>query len=150
MEEELYLCFAKQGQLYFTSQNAENVLCDEWDKRFDECNPDFIKSENNGCVEVIKVYRKYDSLFDKSNHIDCLSIDEVTSRGFGMSDGYCIGSCTAYELNNQQINDFDIVPWACIVERGCNVVEKLFVNITYEKVLNLLKSYGVEYQTYSL
>lgn len=150
MEEELYLCFAKQGQLYFTSQNAENVLCDEWDKRFDECNPDFIKTENNSCVKVIKVHREYDYLFDKYNTIDCLSIDEVTLRGLGMSDGYLIGSCTAYELNNQQVNDFFAIPWACIVENGCNIVEKLFSNMTYEKVLNLFRFYEVKYQTYSL
>lgn len=77
MEEELYLCFAKQGQLYFTSQNAENVLCDEWDKSF-------------------------------------------------------------------------AIPWACIVENGCDIVEKLFSNMTYEKVLNLFRFYEVKYQTYSL
>ena len=150
MNKELYLCFAKQGELFFTERKAKDVMCTDWDKRFDKSNPSFIKNEIYGRAKKIKIYRDYDYLFDKHNTIDCLSIDEVVLRGLGMSDGYLIGSCTAYELNNQQINDFFAIPWACIVENGCDIAEKLFSNMTYEKVLNLFRFYEVKYQTYSL
>ncbi len=147
MNKELYLCFAKQGELFFTERKAKDVMCTDWDKRFDESNPSFIKNEIYGCAKKIKIYRDYDYLFDKYNTIDCLSIDEVTLRGLGMDTGYLIGSCTAYELNNQQINDIYAVPWACIVKNGCCVVEELYANITYEEALTLLNNNKVVYKT---
>lgn len=64
-----------------------------------------------------------------------------------MDTGYLIGSCTAYELNNQQINDIYAVPWACIVKNGCCIVEELYANITYEEALTLLNNNKVVYKT---
>ena len=59
MNKELYLCFAKQGELFFTERKAKDVMCTDWDKRFDECNPSFIKNEIYGRAKKIKIYRDY-------------------------------------------------------------------------------------------